>query len=423
MLDPQLIRQQLPEITEKLALRGFTVEQEQLAQLETARKQQQIETERLQNERNQRSKSIGQAKSKGVDISPLLAEVAELGEQLKANETALANIQTQLNQILMGMPNLPHETVPIGQGETDNQEIRRWGTIPTFSFSPKDHVDLGTQLNGLDFETATKITGTRFVILRGELARLHRALIQFMLDLHTQHHGYTEVYVPYLVNQDSLLGTGQLPKFAEDLFHIPSQNYYLIPTAEVPVTNIAREVIWAEENLPTKFVAHTPCFRSEAGNYGKDTRGMIRQHQFEKVELVQLVKPSESYNALEELTQHAETVLQRLELPYRVVSLCTADLGFSSAKTYDLEVWLPAQQKYREISSCSNFEAFQARRMKARWRETRTQKINLLHTLNGSSLAVGRTLVALLENYQDENGRIFIPSVLQGYLGGNTHIG
>lgn len=423
MLDPQLIRQQLPEITQKLALRGFTVEQEQLAQLETARKQQQIETERLQNERNQRSKSIGQAKSRGIDISPLLAEVAELGEQLKANETALANIQTQLNQILMGMPNLPHETVPIGQGETDNQEIRRWGTIPTFSFSPKDHVDLGTQLNGLDFETATKITGTRFVILRGELARLHRALIQFMLDLHTQHHGYTEVYVPYLVNQDSLLGTGQLPKFAEDLFHIPSQNYYLIPTAEVPVTNIAREVIWAEENLPTKFVAHTPCFRSEAGNYGKDTRGMIRQHQFEKVELVQLVKPSESYNALEELTQHAETVLQRLELPYRVVSLCTADLGFSSAKTYDLEVWLPAQQKYREISSCSNFEAFQARRMKARWRETRTQKINLLHTLNGSGLAVGRTLVALLENYQDENGRIFIPSVLQGYLGGNTHIG
>jgi seryl-tRNA synthetase len=312
--------------------------------------------------------------------------------------------------------------VPIGRSEADNPEIRRWGTPITFEFPCKDHANLGTDLGLLDFETAAKITGSRFSLLRGSLARMHRALIQFMLDLHTDEHGYIEVNVPYLVNADSLRGTGQLPKFSEDLFHIPEQDYYLIPTAEVPVTNIARNVIWNGDDLPAKFVAHTPCFRSEAGNYGKDTRGMIRQHQFEKVELVQLVKPDNSYAALEELTGNAETVLQRLELPYRVVSLCTGDLGFSAAKTYDLEVWLPGQNKYREISSCSNFEAFQTRRMKARWRSPDTKKPSLLHTINGSGLAVGRTLVAIMENYQDEGGRIAIPKVLQGYMGGRIYI-
>ncbi|HEC83659.1 MAG: serine--tRNA ligase [Candidatus Parabeggiatoa sp. nov. 2] len=422
MLDPQLLRHHLDDVTEKLAHRGFTVDHARLAELEAARKQCQVETQELQSERNRRSKAIGKAKAAGEDITELLESVSELGEKLKAGETHTKAIQAQLNDLLMGMPNIPHESVPIGRSEADNLEVRRWGEPTAFDFTPKDHVDLGANLGLLDFETAAKITGSRFSLMRGSLARLHRALIQLMLDLHTQEHGYVEVNVPYLVNADSLRGTGQLPKFVEDLFYISEQDYYLIPTAEVPVTNIARDTIWEADKLPAKFVCHTPCFRSEAGNYGKDTRGMIRQHQFEKVELVQLVKPDDSYATLEELTGNAETVLLRLELPYRVVSLCTGDLGFSAAKTYDLEVWLPGQQKYREISSCSNFEAFQARRMKARWRNPDAKKPILLHSLNGSGLAVGRTLVAIMENYQDEGGRIAIPKVLQNYMGGSTHI-
>jgi seryl-tRNA synthetase len=422
MLEPQILRHHLDEVTEKLAHRGVVIDHARLAELEEVRKQCQVETEELQNERNIRSKSIGKAKAAGEEITTQLEEVYKLNQQLKAREVQLGLIQTQLNDLLMGLPNIPHKTVPIGYSEKDNIEVRRWGTPRMFEFPYKDHADLGTDLKLLDFETAAKITGSRFSLLRGDLARLHRALIQFMLDLHTDEHGYVEVNVPYLVNADSLRGTGQLPKFAEDLFHIAEYNYYLIPTAEVPLTNIARNVIWKVDDLPMKFVAHTPCFRSEAGNYGKDTRGMIRQHQFEKVELVQLVEPDNSYAALEELTGNAEAVLQHLELPYRVVSLCTGDLGFSAAKTYDLEVWLPGQQQYREISSCSNFEAFQARRMKARWRNPKTKKTALLHTVNGSGLAVGRTLVAIMENYQDEEGRIAIPKVLQNYMGGRTHI-
>lgn len=422
MLDPQMIRNQLDEVSKKLAQRGFTLDYTKVAELETARKQCQMETQNLQNERNTRSKAIGKAKAQGENVDELIASVSQLNDQLKTCEDQLEHIQTQLNNILLGIPNLPHDTTPLGLGEENNVEVRRWGQPQQFNFSPKDHVDLGAKSNLLDFETAAKITGTRFCLMRGNLARLHRALIQFMLDLHTSEHGYLEVNVPYMVNQDSLMGTGQLPKFAADLFHIPEQNFYLIPTAEVPVTNIARDMIFETEQLPLKFVCHTPCFRSEAGAYGKDTRGMIRQHQFEKVELVQLVNPENSYDALESLTGHAETVLQRLELPYRVVSLCTGDLGFSSAKTYDLEVWLPGQQNYREISSCSNFEAFQARRMKARCRLPDNKKPVLLHTLNGSGLAVGRTLVAVMENYQDEQGRIVIPTVLQSYMGGKTHI-
>ncbi len=422
MLDPQLLRNHLDQITAKLAKRGFIVDHELLTQLEGARKQCQVETQQLQNERNRYSKAIGKAKSTGEEVTDLLEQVSQLGDKLKAKEEKLAAIQAHLNDVLMGMPNVPHETVPIGHSEADNLEIRRWKEPTTFTFTPKDHVDLGNQLGLLDLESAAKITGSRFTLLRGSLARLHRSLIQFMLDLHTQVHGYLEVYVPYLVNADSLRSTGQLPKFIEDLFYIPSQDYYLIPTAEVPVTNISRDIIWEAKQLPAKWVCHTPCFRSEAGNYGKDTRGMIRQHQFDKVELVQLVTPADSYQALEELTGHAETVLQRLELPYRVVSLCTGDLGFAAAKTYDLEVWLPGQQQYREISSCSNFEAFQARRMQARWRDPSSKKPTLLHTLNGSGLAIGRTLVAIMENYQDEGGRIAIPHAIQSYMGGQTHL-
>ncbi|MEN9849086.1 MAG: serine--tRNA ligase [Pseudomonadota bacterium] len=422
MLDPQIVRTQLTEVAARLATRNYTIDVERLSQLETARKQCQVETQNLQNERNARSKDIGKAKASGQDVSGLMADVAEINTKLAASEQQLEVIQADLNEILLGVPNMPHASVPVGKGEDDNQEIRRWGTPKTFAFTPKDHVDLGADLGQLDFETAAKITGSRFALLRGGLARLHRALIQFMLNLHSGEHGYLELNVPYLVNADSLLGTGQLPKFKEDLFHIPVQDYYLIPTAEVPVTNIVRDVIVEAAQLPLKFVAHTPCFRSEAGAYGKDTRGMIRQHQFEKVELVQLVRPEDSYTALEELTGHAESVLQKLELPYRTMSLCTGDIGFSSAKTYDLEVWLPGQQKYREISSCSNFEAFQARRMKARWRNPETKKVELLHSLNGSGLAVGRTLVAILENYQDEGGKIAIPAVLQAYMGGVTEL-
>lgn len=422
MLDPQIIRNQLNEVSQKLAQRGFTLDYNRLAELETTRKQYQMETQRLQNERNIRSKAIGKAKAHGENTDELIAGVSQLNEELKVCEEQLENIQTQLNNILLGIPNLPHESTPLGLNAENNVEIRRWKSPTQFNFIPQDHVDLGAQQNLLDFETAAKITGTRFCLMRGELARLHRALIQFMLDLHTTEHGYLEVNVPYIVNKDSLLGTGQLPKFSSELFHIDEQDFYLIPTAEVPVTNIARDVIFEAEQLPLKFVCHTPCFRSEAGAYGKDTRGMIRQHQFEKVELVQMVTPENSYEALENLTGHAETVLQRLELPYRVVSLCTGDLGFSAAKTYDLEVWLPGQQDYREISSCSHFEAFQARRMKARCRLPDNKKPVLLHTLNGSALAVGRTLVAVMENYQDEKGRIAIPTALQPYMGGKTHI-
>lgn len=421
MLDPQLVRNQLDNVAQKLATRGLTLDTATLTDLENQRKLCQVKTQELQSERNRLSKEIGQLKAKGQDTAATMAQVANLGDQLQASEVQLEQIQAQLNNILLTLPNLPHDSVPVGRSEDDNREVRRWGEPKTFDFTVKDHVDLGDQLQMLDFEVAAKITGARFAMMRGALARLHRALIQFMLDLHSQEHGYTEVYVPYMVNADSLLGTGQLPKFAADLFHIPEQNFYLIPTAEVPVTNIARDEIL--EQLPVKYVCHTPCFRSEAGAYGKDTRGMIRQHQFEKVELVQLVKPQDSYAALEELTGHAEKVLQYLELPYRVVALCTGDIGFSSAKTYDLEVWLPGQQQYREISSCSNFEAFQARRMKARWRNSDTKKPELLHTLNGSGLAVGRTLVAIMENYQDEHGKIAIPSALQKYMNGLTVIG
>jgi seryl-tRNA synthetase len=420
VIDPQLIRQHLTEVSEQLARRGFSLPQDQLIALEQTRKQYQVETQHLQSERNRLAKAIGQTKAKGEDVSDLLNESASINEKLATVEKQLASVQDTLNTILLSVPNLPHDSVPIGKTEADNPEIRRWGTPRVFDFEPQDHTDIGTKLGLLDFETATKIAGTRFVILRGALARLQRALTQFMLDVHTQEHGYTEMYVPFLVNSDSLLGTGQLPKFAADLFHITEQDYYLIPTAEVPVTNIAREAIL--ETLPMKMVCHTSCFRSEAGNYGKDTRGMIRQHQFEKVELVQFVKPETSYDALEELTHHAETILQRLDLPYRVIALCTGDLGFSAAKTYDLEVWLPGQQKYREISSCSNFEAFQARRMKARWRDPDSKKPVLIHTLNGSGLAVGRTLVAIMENYQDQAGHIVIPEVLQKYMGGMIHI-
>ncbi len=419
MLDPQLLRNNLAEVTEKLAQRGFVVDQTRLIELEAARKQCQVETQKLQSERNNHSKEIGKAKAAGKDTSELMNSVSQLGEQLKAAASKLEQIQNELNSIFMGMPNIAHETVPIGTSENDNIEIRRWGIPKQFEFTAKDHVDLGI----LDFETAAKITGSRFSVLRGSVARLHRALIQFMLDLHSEQHGYEEVNVPYIVNADSLRGTGQLPKFAEDLFKLSEEeDYYLIPTAEVPVTNIVRNEILSAQSLPTKLVAHTPCFRREAGSYGKDTRGMIRQHQFEKVELVQIVKPEESYQALEELTANAEKVLQVLELPYRVVSLCTGDLGFSAAKTYDLEVWLPGQQNYREISSCSNFEAFQARRMKARWRNPETKKPSLVHTVNGSGLAVGRTLVAIMENYQDAAGRIAIPKVLQKYMNGSKEL-
>ena len=423
MLDPQLLRTQLDEVAARLARRGFKLDTATLEKLEAQRKTLQSETQRLQNERNTRSKAIGQAKAKGEDIEPLKAEVAELGERLKAAEQELRGIQDQLNAILMGIPNLPQDSVPAGLSETDNLEVRKWGEPRQFDFTPRDHVAVGEQLGQLDFETAAKITGSRFVVMNGAVARLHRALIQFMLDLHSSEHGYTEVYVPYMVNADSLQGTGQLPKFEEDLFKLAGEHeYYLIPTAEVPVTNIVRDVIIDADYMPRCYVAHTPCFRSEAGSYGKDTRGMIRQHQFEKVELVQVVRPEDSELALEALTSHAEEVLRRLELPYRVMVLCAGDMGFSAAKTYDLEVWLPAQDTYREISSCSNFEAFQARRMKARWRNPDTGKPELVHTLNGSGLAVGRTLVAILENYQQADGSVVIPEVLRPWMGGEAVI-
>ncbi|ADE16600.1 seryl-tRNA synthetase [Nitrosococcus halophilus Nc 4] len=417
MLDPKLLRNALAETARQLARRGFELDVTAFAALEAERKEVQVRTQELQAERNARSKAIGKAKAQGEDAAPLLVEVAELGDRLKAAEARLGEIQSQIDEILMGIPNLPDASTPEGRDERDNVEVRRWGEPPALGFAPKDHVDLGGPL-GMDFETAAKLSGARFVTLSGLLARLHRALIQFMLDVHTSEHGYTEVYVPYLVNRQSLEGTGQLPKFEEDLFAIRDTGYYLIPTAEVPVTNLVRAEILPAERLPLKYVAHTPCFRSEAGSYGKDTRGMIRQHQFEKVELVQIVPPKDSPQAHENLTGHAEVILQRLGLPYRVMNLCAGDLGFASSKTYDLEVWLPGQQAYREISSCSNFLDFQARRLQARWRDPETQKPAWLHTLNGSGLAVGRALVAVMENYQQADGSIRVPEVLHPYMGG-----
>jgi seryl-tRNA synthetase len=422
MIDPVLLRTCMDAVRAGLARRGMELDVSAYEALEAERKRLQVRTQELQAQRNSKSKAIGIAKSKGEDAAALMAEVAGLGEELRDGEAKLADLQQRINDFALGLPNVPHASVPDGRDETGNVEVRRWGVMPSFDFTPRDHVELGERLHGMDFETAVKIASARFVVISGALARMQRALIQFMLDLHSCEHGYTEVYVPYLVNADSMRGTGQLPKFAADLFAIPEQGFYLIPTAEVPVTNIARDRILAAEEMPRRFVCHTPCFRSEAGSHGRDTRGMIRQHQFEKVELVQLVEPGMSYQALEELTGHAEQVLKRLELPYRVVALCAGDMGFSAAKTYDLEVWLPSQGTYREISSCSNFEAFQARRMLARYRHPETGKPELLHTLNGSGLAVGRTLIAIMENYQNADGSIRVPSALQPYMGGTTAI-
>ena len=418
MLDPKLLRNELETTAERLAIKGYTLDQILFNQLEEQRKTLQVETQELQQERNQKSKEIGMAKGRGEDIEPFKKAVDQLGSDLKEKEQALQLVQTQLNDILLGIPNLPDESVPVGKDESDNEEVRRWGEPKSFDFEVKDHVELGENLNLLDFETAAKLTGSRFAVMHGDLATLHRALAQLMLDMHTRSHGYQEVNVPFIVNSDSLRGTGQLPKFKEDLFPLEcDSDYYLIPTAEVPVTNLWRDQIAKAEQLPLKYVAHTPCFRSEAGSYGKDTRGMIRQHQFEKVEMVQLVHPEQSWQTLEEIVGQAEAVLQALELPYRVVNLCGVDLGFSAAKTYDIEVWLPAQETYREISSCSNFLDFQTRRMQARWRE-QDQKPQLMHSLNGSGLAVGRTLVAVLENYQNADGSITVPEVLRHYMRG-----
>lgn len=420
MLDVQLLRARLDFVAERLATRGMTLDVTAFQALEDERKARQTRTQELQARRNALSKQVGQLKGKGEDASAVLAEVAGIGDELKANEAALAELLERFNAFVAGLPNLPHESVPAGRSEEDNVEVSRWGTPPSFDFEVRDHVDIGGRLGGLDFETAVKISGARFTLMKGGLARLHRALAQFMLDVHTAEHGYTELYTPYMVNAASMFGTGQLPKFEEDLFSVPKADggkFYLIPTAEVPVTNIVRDEIIPLDALPLKFVAHTPCFRSEAGSYGKDTRGMIRQHQFDKVELVQVVHPEQSVEAHEALTRHAEVILEKLELPYRRMALCTGDMGFSAAKTYDLEVWLPAQNTYREISSCSNFGAFQARRMQARFRNDKN-KPELCHTLNGSGLAVGRTLVAIVENNQNADGSVTVPAVLRPYMGG-----
>ena len=420
MLDPKIIRSDAQTIAEALKKKKFKLDVDRLADLNSRRKILQTATESLQNERNLRSKSIGKAKAAGGDISEILSSMDTMKADLEDKKEQLNLLQKELNDYLLTVPNVPSNSVPAGANESDNQEISTWGTPKSFDFEVKDHAELGEALEqGLDFETATKITGSRFVVMTGRTAQLHRALIQFMLDIHTREHGYTEVYVPYLVNADSLLGTGQLPKFEEDLFKLRGdQEYYLIPTAEVPVTNLVRDKIVDAESLPLKFTCHTPCFRSEAGSYGKDTKGMIRQHQFEKVELVQAIRPQDSEAALEELTGNAETILQLLELPYRKVVLCGGDTSFASAKTYDLEVWLPSQKCYREISSCSSFTDFQARRMQARWRNPETGKPELLHTVNGSGLAVGRTLVALLENGQQADGSIQIPKAMHAYMNG-----
>ena len=428
MLDSKLLRGNIDFVVEQLKRRDFSFDVNEFNKLEDKRKVIQVETQDLQNLRNTKSKLIGQVKSSGEDIKPLLAEVSDLGQKLDNAKSALNAIQLEIDKIIMAIPNIPHPSVPEGTSEDDNLELLKWGEPKKFSFDAKDHVDLGEPL-GLDFSTAAKISGSRFVVITGKLAKLQRALTQFMLDHHTEKNGYTETYAPYLVNSDSLTGTGQLPKFEADLFktHLHGEEgeakaLYLIPTAEVPVTNIVRDSIIKDTDLPLKYVAHTPCFRSEAGSYGRDTRGLIRQHQFEKVELVQISKPEKSYEILEELTEDAEGILKLLELPYRKVLLCTGDLGFSSAKTYDLEVWLPGQEAYREISSCSCFEDFQARRMQLRWKSPTTKDTEFLHTLNGSGLAVGRTLVAVIENYQNADGSITIPEVLQAYMGGLTKI-
>lgn len=424
MLDPQLLREQPYLVAEKLLKRNYNFDAAGYEQLETQRKQLQVKTQTLQNERNQSSKAIGLAKAKGEDIEPMREAVNHLGEQLASVKSELDHILLQMETIQLGLPNLLHDSVPEGKDENDNQEIRRWGDLPHFDFAVKPHDELGESLQLMDFETAVKITGSRFVVMKGGIARLHRALIQFMLDMHTNKHGYTEINVPYLVNRDSLLGTGQLPKFENDLFKLTGeQPYYLISTSEIPVTNTVRDSILKEQQLPMRFACHSPCFRSEAGSYGKDTKGMIRQHQFEKVELVWVTTPESSYEALEQLTQHAEAILQALELPYRVITLCSGDTGNHATKTYDLEVWLPSQNTYREISSCSNTEAFQARRMKARYRPEDQNDTKLVHTLNGSGLAVGRTLVAIMENYQTKDGKIRIPKALIPYMGNLTEIG
>lgn len=423
MLDPKRLRTELDEVAKQLARRGFKLDVDAVRALEGQRKALQTHTEELQNQRNLRSKSIGQAKARGEDIAPLMAEVSSLGDQLKTAEQDLAKIQTDLETIALGLPNILDASVPDGADENQNIEVRRWGEPRQFAFEPKQHFELGANQDWMDFESASKLTGARFVVLRAAMARLHRALTQFMLDTHTQQHGYTELYVPYMVNADSLRGTGQLPKFEEDLFKLNNeQGYYLIPTSEVPVTNLVRDTIVDAASLPLKFTSHTPCFRSEAGSHGKDTRGLIRQHQFEKVEMVQITRPDQSWQALEEMVGNAEAILQKLGLPYRVITLCSGDTGFSAAKTYDLEVWLPGQQKYREISSCSNTLDFQARRMVARFRNPETGKTELLHTLNGSGVAVGRALVAVVENYQEADGRIRIPEVLRNYMGGAVYL-
>ena len=422
MIDPRLLRQNLDDVVNALAKRGYKMDTTRFNELEEKRRVLQISLQDLQNERNTSSKQIGIAKSKGEDVSAILASVATLGEKLAAAQAELDVVTDELNTMLLDMPNMPHSDVPVGKDEDDNVEIKRWGTPREFSFEPKDHVALGEN-TGMDFEAAAKISGSRFVVLKSSMARLHRALAQFMIDTHTEEHGYTEVNVPVVVNQKSLYGTAQLPKFSEDLFRLEDErNFYLIPTAEVPLSNLAQDEILEDAEMPTQLVAHSNCFRSEAGSYGRDTRGMIRQHQFEKVELVHFTKPEDSFDALERLVTHAETILEKLELPYRRVVLCTGDMGFSATKTYDLEVWLPGQQKYREISSCSNCGDFQARRLKARYRNAETGKPELVHTLNGSGLAVGRTLVAVLENYQEEDGRVRIPEVLKPYMRGAEYL-
>ncbi|STY30422.1 Seryl-tRNA synthetase [Legionella wadsworthii] len=423
MLDIQLLRDDPQFVASQLSKRGFKFDVSSFTSLEEQRKSLQVATQALQNERNLRSKAIGAAKSRGEDIEPMREEMNRLAQELEEKKEALDILLQQIEAIALRLPNIPHESVPVGENEQQNQEVRRWGKVPTFDFPVKSHDELGEGLGQMDFALAAKITGSRFVVMKNQLARLHRALIQFMLDIHTQQHGYQEIYVPYIVNADSLMGTGQLPKFEEDLFKLKGDHeFYLIPTAEIPVTNTVRDTLLEAQVLPLQYACHSPCFRSEAGSYGKDTKGMIRQHQFEKVELVWITKPEDSYRALEQLVTHAETILQKLELPYRVMTLCTGDMGPSSAKTYDLEVWLPSQNTYREISSCSNMESFQARRMKARFRNEQTREIELVHTLNGSGLAVGRTLVAILENYQDKEGNIHIPKALIPYLGGVERI-
>ncbi|MGM0855473.1 MAG: serine--tRNA ligase [Pseudomonadota bacterium] len=419
MLDPKLLRGDLDALAQQLARRSFVLDKEGLQAIESRRRELQTQTEQLQNERNQRSKAIGKAKASGEDIQPLLDEVSDLGDRLDAAKQQLAEVQAEWEDAISGIPNLPHESVPYGEKEAENVELHRWGTPREFDFDVLDHVDLGKKSGYLDFDLAAKLTGARFAVMRGPVARLHRALTQFMLDTQTEQHGYEECYVPYMVNRESLVGTGQLPKFGEDLFRLDDEReYHLIPTSEVPLTNFVRDEIVEQAALPMKLTAHTPCFRSEAGSHGRDTRGMIRQHQFDKVEMVQIVEPEHSYQALEDMRGHAEAILQALELPYRVVTLCTGDMGFGAAKTYDLEVWLPSQDTYREISSVSNCEDFQARRMQARYRHPDMKKPQLLHTLNGSGLAVGRCLLAVLENHQQADGSVIIPEPLRRYLGG-----